>query len=161
MSGVSCKTPSDSILKSTRRVMEGSHVRGIRGMSGPWWPNGPLPHKRGGQHIFTILRNFDLQFIENTSTKEFYGITIVKYPFMYKQKSRTWRRFVHRYRIIYGSNRNRFGNKICSRCDDVSWRRRQPPTFPFLLPRCLLFWQNFMSSKNQVVFPADIWFILL
>ena len=75
----------------------------------------PLPHKRGGQHIFTILRNFDLQFIENTSTQEFYGITIVKCPFMNKHKSRTLRRFVHRYGIIYGNKRNEFGNKICSR----------------------------------------------
>ena len=36
---------------------------------------------------------------------------------MNKYKSRTLRlrRFVHRYGIIYGNNRNEFGNKICSR----------------------------------------------
>ena len=36
----------------------------------------PLPHKQGGQHIFTILRNFDLQFIENTSRRNFTALQL-------------------------------------------------------------------------------------
>ena len=112
----------------------------------------PLPNK-GGRHIFTILRNFDPQFIENTSTYEFYGITIVKCPFVYKQKSRTWRRFVHRYESFMETTDTNLGIKYVHVVMTWVGAGDNHPLSPFCWPAACYFDKILWAVKTKLSSP--------